>query len=56
MVTTICYGEKREWESRLDAISFFTEAMMYSEGSERDRYTNVYIDLVNGKDICTDEI
>lgn len=55
MVTVICYGKEEKWESRKKAIAFYAEAMMCCEGSERDRYTNVYLDLMSGKEVCTDE-
>lgn len=55
MVTTICYGIKEEWEHREYAIAAFLDAMRNSEGAERERYTNVYLDLIDGKEICSDE-
>lgn len=54
-VTTICYGKKDVWDSRSGAREFFLRAIMGSEGSERDRYTKIYAELVSGKSVCTDE-
>ena len=54
-VTTICYGQKEVWEHREDAMASFLDGMRYCEGPERDRYTNVYIKLLDGKDVCSDE-
>ncbi|MGN0607349.1 MAG: hypothetical protein ACI4JM_12580 [Oscillospiraceae bacterium] len=54
-VTTKCYGEVKKWNSRENAKEFFLEAMMNSEGSERDRYTGIYIQIQNGLPFCTDE-
>ena len=54
MVDVICYGQRETWNSRQDAIKFFFEGMMCCDGAERDRYTNVYLDLMNGKDVCSD--
>lgn len=54
-VTTVCYGQKRVWDSREEAKDFFLEAMMNSDGSEHDRYSSIYIQLQNGLDLCTDE-
>ena len=54
-VTTVCYGEKREWADREEAQAFFLEAMMASDGAEHDRYAGIYIQLQNGLDDCTDE-
>ena len=53
-VRTKCYGKIREWESREVAKEYFLEAMMNSEGSEHDRYSAVYIQLMNGLPFCTD--
>ena len=47
IVYVTCYG-KREKYKRQDAIDFYLEAMHCSEGSERERYTNVYLGLLDG--------
>lgn len=54
-ITTICYGKADTWESRETAEQFFLEAMMGSEGSEQNRYTNIYIKLQMGMTYCTDD-
>lgn len=54
-VTTICYGKKDVWDSRQEAREFFLAAMAGSEGSECDRYTKIYTELIMGKSVCTDE-
>ena len=54
-VTVICYGESKVWDSRADAIKFYLEGMTACEGAERDRYTNIYLDLLEGCDICKDK-
>lgn len=54
MVEVICYGKRDKWENREKAIAFYLEGMMVCDGSERNRYTNVYLDLVAGKDVCSD--
>ena len=53
-VITVCYGQEQRWGSREEAQEFFLEAMLNSDGAERDRYTNVYCKLLNGQDHCTD--
>ncbi len=53
-VTTVCNGQKRVWDSREDARSYFLEAMMNSDGEEHDRYSGIYIQLQNGLSYCTD--
>ena len=54
-VTTICYGQAKEWENRWDAIDFFKEGVMACDGSEKDRYTNILLKLLAGETVCTDE-
>ena len=40
-VITICHGQKREWADRSEARKFFLNALMNSEGSERERLWRV---------------
>lgn len=54
-VTTICYNQKQHWDNRQDAIDFFYDGMMSTEGSESNRYQKIYSELISGKKICTDE-
>ena len=54
MVITICYGEKREWEDRYDAIDYFATAAEATDGSERDRYDTILLKLLAGEDVCGD--
>ena len=53
-VTVICYGKKKVWNSRVEAIAFYLEGMSSCMGAERDRYANIYLDLICGKSVCTD--
>lgn len=54
-VTVITYGQKQIWDSRAEAIAFYLEGMMNCEGAERDRYTNIYLALISGASVCSDE-
>lgn len=54
-VTTKCYGKVQKWDDREQAKQFFLEAMMNSEGVEYERYSAVYIQLINGLPYCVDE-
>ena len=54
-VVTICYGKRREWESRNEAIAFYVDCMLGSEGVELERYLKIYLDLMTGKTVCKDE-
>ena len=55
-VTTICYGEAREWENRWDAVDFFMKGVFTCDGSEKDRYAVILMKLLAGEDTCSDEI
>ena len=53
-VKVICYGEEKVWPFRTDAIKFYLEAMAFSEGAERERYTRIYVQLIEGCEVCKD--
>lgn len=53
-VKTVCYRKEQLWDSRDDAIEFFSQAMAASEGSEHQRYYNIYAMLISGEKICID--
>ena len=55
-ITTICYGEKDKWTSMEEAKAFFIQAMAGSDGSERERYTNIYMQLCMGMMEYSDEM
>ena len=55
MITTVCYGQMKNWNSREEAIRFFKEGIANSEGSEQERYTRIVMQLEAGKTYCTDE-
>ncbi len=55
IVKTICYGKEEIWDSRTEAAQFYLQAMAGSEGSECDRYTKIYMELLAGYDVCSDE-
>ena len=54
-VTTICYKQERVWESRKDAIDFFTEGVMACEGAEQSRYATILAKLMSGQTACSDQ-
>ena len=53
-VTTVCYGNRKVWDSRKEAIDFFLKAMDASEGAERGRYEAVHSQLTRGCATCSD--
>lgn len=54
-VTVVCYGETEVWDSRDEAANFYLQAMAGSEGSEHERYSNIYTQLITGETVCSDE-
>ena len=53
-VTTICYGQKQEWDDRWKAVDFFKEGVMACDGAEKERYTNILLKLLAGETECLD--
>ena len=53
-VRTVCYGKEDVWDSRKEAADFFLRAIAGNEGSECERYTKIYTELLMGKAVCTD--
>lgn len=54
MVVIECY-HSQERMKRKDAIRKYKQAMECSEGSERDRYVNIFLQLLDGETECSDE-
>ena len=52
---TICYGHREYWRSRKEAADFFFEGLCATEGSESERYSKIYAELICGKTVCSDE-
>lgn len=53
-VTVTCYRKSTVWVTRNNAMAFYRDAMACSEGCERERYTNVFMDLLDGLMECSD--
>lgn len=53
-VKITCYG-KTETMERKKAIQFYRECIANSEGSERERYVNIFMGLVDGLSKVSDE-
>lgn len=53
VVTITCYRQTEKM-TRKEAMSFYREAMMFSEGSEHERYEHIYFMLVDGFKHCYD--
>ena len=54
-ICCVTYNEPQFFNTRREAIEFFEDCMMNSEGAERDRYVEVWIQLKEGKTLCYDE-
>lgn len=47
-VDVICYGKRQHFDTRNEAVAFYREGVLAAEGSEHERYTKIYFDLVCG--------
>ena len=54
IVTVLCYNKEKQY-TRAEALKEFREGMIYCDGSERDRYTSVYLGLEAGLSYVDDE-
>ena len=54
-VITVCYGQREYWRSRKQAAEYFLDGMNATEGSECERYSKIYAELICGKKVCSDE-
>ena len=54
-VITVCYGIRDYWRSRKEAAEYFLEGISASDGSECERYSKIYAELICGKTVCSDE-
>lgn len=54
VVKTICYGKERIWDKKEEAIEFFIDCMLNSEGSEKERYCNILSSLKADLKVCKD--
>lgn len=44
-VKTVCYGKERTFDDRQEAVNFYENCLLNSEGSERERYLEILIGL-----------
>ena len=54
-VKITCYRQT-ETMTRRDAIEEYYEGMMCCDGSEAERYTTIYCQLMEGLKVCSDEV
>ena len=55
IITVRCYYQEEKL-SRKDAFMKYRAAYYCSEGSEHERYAEVLVDLMDGKDYCDDKV
>lgn len=55
-IKVLCYGTISEYNTRKEAIDLYREGACCSEGSEKERYMNILLDLLDGKNYCTDGV
>lgn len=55
IVKTVCNGKCEVWTDYEEAIAYFLELMMSTDGEEHERAECVYIQLLHGLDECSDE-
>ena len=53
-IIVISYNQIEYWHDRKTAMEFYRECMDGCEGCEKERYTNVFLDLLDGLNICHD--
>ena len=54
-VITIYNGKREVWADYENAKAYFLELMMSTDGEEHDRAEYIYIQLINGLSVCSDE-
>lgn len=54
-VTTVCNGRRKVWTDYEEAKAYFLELMMSTDGKERERAECIYIQLLHGLNVCSDE-
>lgn len=53
---TLCYNQATVWRDREEATLFYLQGMCECEGCEKERYTNVLLDLMAGRMVCHDGV
>lgn len=55
-VYTLCYNSLDVFKNKKDAIKFYNECYLMSEGAEQSRYASILFDLNNNKTIALDNV
>lgn len=54
IITTVYCGEEKIWNSREEALAYFSNMISKVKGAERNRCINIYMELKKGHNYCTD--
>ena len=54
-IKTLCYGKIKEFNSTKEAKDFYLDCYYSSEGSERERYSNILMGILDGQKIAYDD-
>ena len=57
IIVTVCYGQRREWDTRQEAIDYFVEGMWSCDPMSHEylRYATIVEQLKGGTFYATDE-
>ena len=55
VVCVVCYNQPELWKKKRDAMDFYEEGWRSCDGSEAERYSNVWYKLSRGYKMATDE-
>ena len=53
-IKVTCYGKTQEWDSREEAQEFYLLGILNTDGSEKNRYIEIYSQLCAGCMECSD--
>lgn len=49
-------GRRQEKMTRGEALQLYREGMLYCDGSEKERYSTIFSQLLEGRRVVTDEL
>lgn len=55
MIKVLCYGKVKEYKSLKEAKDFFMDCCYASEGSEREHYMDILMQLLDGNNFVYDD-
>lgn len=55
IITVRCYYKEKKM-TRAKALKLYREGYECCEGSEKERYSEILMDLMDGKDYCDDKV